>query len=212
MPDLKRIFILGAFVAGLLFCMAILYEIGLSVVQPRASLPTNAAYHNALWNDLGKHCYNPDFSDMAGLPPNDNLWIQVIQLGDFPRQVTPGIDVTYVFTDNNHLSEITNHWPYAQQLSISPTSTGHTDRAITIPNLYPRALITVKDSATQSILAQTIVVAPVSSELHCDNCHSGNGVATVKGASLQPVKWKRISTACIINIRWINTQGDTTVH
>ena len=36
------------------------------------------------WNDLGMHCYNHDFQDLAVLPPYNTLWAQVIQRGDPP--------------------------------------------------------------------------------------------------------------------------------
>ena len=31
------------------------------------------------WNDLGMHCYNRDFNDLAVLPPANTLWAQVVQ-------------------------------------------------------------------------------------------------------------------------------------
>lgn len=46
------------------------------------------------WNDLGMHCYNPDFADLAVLPPYNTLWAQVIRVGDPPQIVTSGITVT----------------------------------------------------------------------------------------------------------------------
>ena len=33
------------------------------------------------WNDLGMHCYNRDFQDLAVLPPYNTLWAQVIKRG-----------------------------------------------------------------------------------------------------------------------------------
>ena len=43
------------------------------------------------WNDLGMHCYNRDFQDIAVLPPFNTLWAQVIKVGDPPQIVTSGI-------------------------------------------------------------------------------------------------------------------------
>ena len=31
------------------------------------------------WNDLGMHCYNRDFNDLAVLPPANTLWAQVVK-------------------------------------------------------------------------------------------------------------------------------------
>mgnify|MGYP005847689291 CR=1 FL=1 len=46
------------------------------------------------WNDLGMHCYNRDFQDLAVLPPYNNLWAQVIKRGDPPQIITRGLDIT----------------------------------------------------------------------------------------------------------------------
>jgi hypothetical protein len=211
MPVSKRIFILITFAAGLLFCLAFLYGNGLSAALPKGSLPADATYRILAWNDLGMHCISPDFSDMAVLPPYNNLWAQVIQVGDPPKFITSSIQVTYVFTDNTFSVGKTNFWSYAQQLFNLPSPlpdniglkgkglsgtmdlvndhfiaegiplTEYSDSAPTVPSPYQLAQITVKDSTTQAVLAQSNVVAPVSSELHCDNCHSDDGDATVKG-------------------------------
>ena len=77
------------------------------------------------WNDLGMHCYNRDFQDLAVLPPYNNLWAQVIKRGDPPQIVTTGITVTYVFTDNTYSVGKSNFWTYAQQLfgvTLPPTT------------------------------------------------------------------------------------------
>ncbi len=68
------------------------------------------------WNDLGMHCYNHDFQDLAVLPPYNTLWAQVIKRGDPPQIVTQGIRVQYAFPDNTTSSNKTNFWTYAPQL------------------------------------------------------------------------------------------------
>lgn len=74
------------------------------------------------WNDLGMHCYNPDFSNIGILPPYNTLWAQVIQVGDPPKIVTQGITVEYSFPDNTYSAgnptypDKTNFWDYAQAL------------------------------------------------------------------------------------------------
>ncbi len=52
------------------------------------------------WNDLGMHCYNRDYRDMAVLPPYNTLWVQVVQRGNPPSIVTSGITVKYSFPGN----------------------------------------------------------------------------------------------------------------
>ncbi len=46
-----------------------------------------AKYVILAWNDLGMHCYNRDFRDLAVLPPYNTLWAQVIEVADPPRIV-----------------------------------------------------------------------------------------------------------------------------
>ncbi|MCL4560318.1 MAG: hypothetical protein M1281_06870 [Chloroflexi bacterium] len=161
------------------------------------------------WNDLGMHCYNNDFQDLAILPPYNTLWAQVIQVGDPPKNVTSGITVEYSFPENTSSAGKTNFWTYAQQLfgvSLQPniglTGKGlsgtmdlegdhYVARGIPLtefrddsvdpvqaPYPYQLAQIVVKDAVSGVILAQTTVVAPVSSEMNCVNCHSDTGDAT----------------------------------
>lgn len=49
------------------------------------------------------------------------------------------------------------------------------DSAPTTPYPYQLATVVVHDAATGQELARTEVVAPVSTEMHCDNCHYDNG-------------------------------------
>ena len=59
--------------------------------------------------------------------------------------------------------------------------TEFSDISPTLSSPFQLALITVKDINTQAILAQAQVVAPVSTEMHCDFCHSDDGDATTEG-------------------------------
>ena len=52
------------------------------------------------------------------------------------------------------------------------------DTAPTTPYPYQLATVIVRDAQTKVELARTITVAPVSTEMHCDNCHKDNGVAS----------------------------------
>jgi hypothetical protein len=68
------------------------------------------------WNDLGMHCYDRDYSQMAVLPPYNNLWAQVIRRGDPPELVTQGVRLLYAFPDNTYSAGKTNFWDYAQEI------------------------------------------------------------------------------------------------
>ncbi len=152
------------------------------------------------WNDLGMHCYNHDFQDLAVLPPYNTLWAQVIKRGNPPQIVTNGIRVQYAFPDNKTSSNKTNFWTYASQLfgvnlpdnvglkgkglaDVMDAKAGYfiaegipltefNDSALTTPYPYQKANLTARDISTGIVLATLTVVAPVSTEMHCETCHA----------------------------------------
>jgi len=168
---------------------------------PPSTLPGD--YVVLAWNDLGMHCYNRSFQDLAVLPPYNNLYAQVLIVGDPPQVVTTGVTVTYVFTDNTYSVGKSNFWDYAQLLfgvdlppNIGLTGKGMAgdmdaagdyfvaegipltefrDSAPTVPYPYQVATIVVYDKATGLELARTTPVAAVSTEMRCNNCHYDNG-------------------------------------
>jgi len=191
---------------------------GAAVNLPEPS-PQASSYVVLGWNNLGMHCYNPDFSNLAILPPYNTLVAQVIKVGDPPQVVTSGVIVEYAFPDNTYSAGVqgspdkTNFWKYVNVLfGVSPppniglTGKGLSgamdvspggdyfiaegipltevrDQDTTTMTRYPfqKALITVKDAANpNTILAQLTVVAPVSTELMCINCHDDTMDATTR--------------------------------
>ncbi len=165
------------------------------------------------WNDLGMHCMNESFANLAVLPPYNTLWAQVIRQGPEPDVVTSGITVEYSIVGNTYSAGKTNFWQYARQLfgaDLAPNVglTGATlagqmhisgDHFVIegVPltpyldsapqpgpqNWYPYQLahLVARDSATGQMLAETTTVAPVSTEMRCDTCHSDGmqeGIAT----------------------------------
>jgi hypothetical protein len=157
------------------------------------------------WNDLGMHCYNRDFKDLGVLPPYNNLWAQVVRVGDPPQIITTGVSVSYFFANNTYSVGKSNFWTYAQPLfglaSPLPNNIGLTgkglagpmdiksdhfqadgipltefsDSAPTTSDPYQLATVVVTDTNTGLELARVVTVAPVSTEMHCDYCHSDNG-------------------------------------
>jgi hypothetical protein len=183
------------------------------------------------WNDLGMHCYNPGFSDIAVLPPYNNLRAQIIRVGNDPHVVTSGITVTYSFPDNTYSAkqppnpatpDKTDFWSFVQPLfGASPavnvglagngltgtmTLNGDVYEAVGIPlteyndsdavpgvsrenwtrHPYQLATIVVKNASTGAELARERVVAPVSTEMDCANCHSDNGDASTRAPAITP--------------------------
>jgi hypothetical protein len=163
-------------------------------------------YKVLAWNDLGMHCYNRSFQDLAVLPPYNTLWAQVVKVGDPPEIVTTGISVTYVFTDNTYSVGKSNFWTYANALfgvnlpdNIGLKGNGLSgqmeargdyfivegipltefrDSAPTVPYPYQLATIVARDKISGLELARSVVVAPVSTEMHCDTCHDDYGEAS----------------------------------
>ncbi len=155
------------------------------------------------WNDLGMHCINPSFAQLALLPPFNNLWAQVIQRGDPPRIVTSGITLEYSIVNNTTVQGKTDFWQYVYQLfgvdlplGIGLTGNGLSGKmklagdhfeATGIPvlpyddkmnwNPFQTAVIKLK-KASGGIPKQTQVVLPVSDEINCGMCHMQGGDGT----------------------------------
>ena len=172
--------------------------------------PATGEYQLIGWNDLGMHCMNESFADLAVLPPYNTLWAQLIRVGPEPEIVTENVIIEYSFQNNTTSSDKTDFWDYAAQLfgvSLQPdegltgarlTGTMHAqgdsfiiegvpltpyeDNAPHVQQPYQLADLVAKDAATGEILARTTFVAPVSTEMHCDDCHSDGmeGIATGK--------------------------------
>ncbi len=172
-----------------------------------AAAPAGDHYIVLAWNDLGMHCYDGDFTNLALLPPYNNLHAQVIHVSDRPQVVTTGITVTYFFSDNTTSATKSNFWDFEEKLfgvklpkdvgltgkSLTGTMdprgnefvaegiplTPYTDDDPTHPQPFQLATVVAKDLATGQELARVVTVAPVSTEVHCDNCHSrGEGAST----------------------------------
>jgi hypothetical protein len=166
------------------------------------------AYKVLAWNDLGMHCYNSNFANLAVLPPYNNLWAQVVHVGEEPRVVTQGIKVSYFFADNTHSADKSNFWQYAKQLfgvdlkldtglagkglkgemdlkgdhfeAIGIPLTEYSDSNPTVRAPFQLATVVVTDAATGQELTRAQVVAPVSTEMRCDTCHKKDGMASTK--------------------------------
>jgi hypothetical protein len=153
-------------------------------------------YEVLAWNDLGMHCYDADFSVFSILPPYDTLWAQVIAKGSPPRLVSEGIVITYEFENNTRSADKTNFWQYAEKLfgtrlqadtglrgksvrgRMDATGDHFAAEGIPLTEIcddgsilhYQTASVTVKDTKG-NVLARTRFVAPLSTEMHCSNCH-----------------------------------------
>ncbi|WP_242392527.1 carboxypeptidase-like regulatory domain-containing protein [Anaeromyxobacter oryzisoli] len=159
----------------------------------------NMRYAVFSWNDLGMHCDQDDYSYFMVLPPYNTLHVQVMDRSA-DALVTSGITVSYSFPKKTNSTLHTNFWSYASQygFNVAPNvgitgsplaGTMHLDAnglgfvAEGIPitpydddgtwDPYGTAVITVKDAAG-NVLQTTNVVAPVSTEMMCVNCHAAS--------------------------------------
>jgi hypothetical protein len=68
--------------------------------QPTGTLADGSKIVLLAWNDLGMHCFNADFSKIAILPPYNDLYAQVVKVGEDPAPITAGLTVEYRYPDN----------------------------------------------------------------------------------------------------------------
>lgn len=108
-----------------------------SASRPQPS-PQGPKYIVLAWNNLGMHCYNPDFSNLAILPPYNTLMAQVIKVDEPPQIVTSGVIVEYRFPDNTYSvdkkghPDKTNFWEFEQALYgvTTPPNIGLTGKGL----------------------------------------------------------------------------------
>jgi carboxypeptidase family protein len=162
------------------------------------SIPaSNMSYVVLAWNDLGMHCDQDDYSYFAVLPPFNTLHAQVFRHGGDSGLVTSGITVSYTFPKKTNSTLHTNFWTYAPQygwnvpanvgitgtplagkMQVDAKGLGFVAQGIPITpydddgtwDPYGTAVLTVKDSYG-NVLQTANVVAPVSTEMMCSNCH-----------------------------------------
>ena len=158
----------------------------------------NMSYVIFAWNDLGMHCDQDDYSYFMVLPPYNTLKAQVFRRGgEAASLVTSGVTVNYSFPKKKNSALHTNFWAFAPQfgfnvpinVGISGTplagtmklaADGQSWEAVGIPitpydddgtwDPYGAAVVTVNNTSGSTL--QTVnVVAPVSTEMMCSNCH-----------------------------------------
>jgi hypothetical protein len=154
------------------------------------------------WNNLGMHCMNRYYSNLCVLPPFNDILVQVIKRGATPQLVTSGAALTYRFPGNTYSTGKVDFWPNAHalfgvtladntgltglkmtgSLTFNGTAweargvplTPFDDANLTTEQPYQFGEVTARDSATSATMDTTTFVVPVSTEIHCDNCHGNN--------------------------------------
>lgn len=161
------------------------------------------------WNDLGMHCYQADFSMFQILPPYNVFWAQVIRRGPKPAIVTEGLALRYETLRVTDPARHTNFWDYAAAYGwkLEPgvglkgkrtagTMAAAADHFVAdgVPVVdfnddgtwdpFPLFTVSARDPAGQ-VLAQTLNVAPASTEMSCDLCHVADTLPGSMAAILQ---------------------------
>lgn len=177
-------------------------------------LPGLGDYVLIAWNDLGMHCSNKDFADLAVLPPYNNVWAVLIRRGDEPEIVGSSFDVTYALSANTYSVGKTDFWSYEDLLfgvsladNVGLTGSGlsgslewHSGpsghyEVTGVPvtpyddsNLaaeQPYQLAQLAAYSGSTLLAETEIVVPVSNEMTCSACHDPEDGETVDEAILR---------------------------
>jgi len=154
------------------------------------------------WSKFGMHFISDSDSWWMLSPPGNDISAQIIRRGETPEIVTEEVELSYkVEPGFEYPSRHVKFWNYAQDFfgnKLPPDIgvTGHglkgkikfvkenqafvTDRIPVVPysddktfNPYPLFTIEARDKKSGKILARTRVVAPVSTEMGCKNCHGG---------------------------------------
>ncbi|MBW2094580.1 MAG: cytochrome C [Deltaproteobacteria bacterium] len=154
------------------------------------------------WNDLGMHCISDSDPWFVILPPGNTLEAVLIRRGETPDLVSEGVELAYAVEDGyrNPAAHL-GFWKYTESYfgkkikeNIGLHGNGlagkfgyNNDRSAFIAegipvapykddgsyNPYPVFTVAAKDPETGKVLATTRVVAPVSTEMGCRNCHEG---------------------------------------
>lgn len=191
-------------------------------VPPADALETPAGWTLLVWNDLGMHCVDEDFSVFAILPPFNTLNAQLLDPTGAPVGAAGGVSLRYEAVHDldgsiTQTAQRSNFWDYAPALFGANLATGEglagsrlpgpenipqpmhwiADQAwweaTGIPVLpvnesgfrqaYPLFRVTARDGSGQ-LLAESHVVAPVSAEMNCVQCHgssAGNAARPPQG-------------------------------
>ncbi|MBW2251641.1 MAG: cytochrome ubiquinol oxidase subunit I, partial [Deltaproteobacteria bacterium] len=154
------------------------------------------------WSKFGMHFISDSDSLWMLSPPGNDISAQLIRRGETPEIITEDVDLTYkVEPGFEQPSKKVKFWDYSESLlgkKLSPnigiSGNGLNGKmeinddlgafvTIDIPvvpypddgkfNPYPLFTIEATDKKNGKTLARTMVVAPVSTEMGCKNCHGG---------------------------------------
>lgn len=167
------------------------------------------------WNDLGMHCMNKNFADLAVLPPFNTFWATVIKRGDAthaPQVMGAPYNVSYRIEDNTYSVGKTDFWSYETALfgvslpdNVGLAGFGLTGQMAWSTDHFQATGVPVTPwtdadlvheqpfqlgwldakDGSNNVVASTEIVVPVSTEMTCNACHHPNAGETVEHAILR---------------------------
>ncbi|MEW6595359.1 MAG: cytochrome ubiquinol oxidase subunit I [Thermodesulfobacteriota bacterium] len=164
--------------------------------------PAAAEYVLLAWNEYGMHTISDSDSRFSLRPPGNTIHAMLIKRGARPQVISEGIDIHYTVEAGstnpagqvefwNHAASLTdreippNTGPTGNGTSglMRPATDGRTFSATEVPLApyqegggylpYPLVTFAAVDRASSAMLATATMVAPVSTEWGCRNCHGG---------------------------------------
>lgn len=131
----------------------------------------NDAYVLLAWSGKGMRLISGDLIRLGRPTPGNEIFAQLIKRGETPEHVY-NADLMY---------HIDNADGTANKMTYDSTSGLYTAKNIDVTpfekngsfNPYPLVSIEAVDRGSGNVIARTTLVAPVSSEIGCKNCHGG---------------------------------------
>ena len=129
------------------------------------------------WSPLGMHSVAEVEGLLSLLPPGNTLQAQLIQRGETPEIVNQGVTLSYKVEDGFAGAD---EKTALSGVMMPEEDVFATEERTLLPvskqgfDPYPVVTIEARDE-NDVLLATTKVVAPVSPEMGCSNCHGGSG-------------------------------------
>jgi hypothetical protein len=171
------------------------------------STVTTGNYVVFAWNDKGMHTIDSTYDNFVISPPDNNLWAQVIRIGDPPVVTTTGLTVAYSIENNTgsaNKSQFGQFWEYMQSLF-----------GVTKDNdigLTGNGLSGTMQAATDHFTAEGIPLTPVNDDGTENGSAASNQIAviTVKDSSGATVAETKATIPVSADMDCAKCHNDTT--
>jgi len=164
--------------------------------------PATAQYVLLAWNEYGMHTISDSDASFTFNPPGNTIHAMLIKRGAIPQVISDGIDIHYTVEPGSaNPTDQVAFWKHAASLidrEVAPNTgvtgnglsglmrAGTDGRTYSVTDIplapyqegggympYPLITLTAVERASSVMLATASMVAPVSTEWGCRNCHGG---------------------------------------